>query len=246
MVYATNVAPHGSWYTVRIKAIFLRSNDDDDANNSNQGQRQHVRLQANEDALNGNPDDGKGVIIDSGTTDTYLPLALQQPFQDAWEQAVGGGKIGQKGSVKYDNNPRYMKSEEMNSLPTILIVLRGHEPSNINIKRSDAVGLASSHAEIAQLPPTDSNSSSTLPLISETDVFVAIPPNHYMEESSLHPGRYAARLYFTERIGSQPILGSNFMMGHDVHFDNQGKRIGFAESDCDNSKFGQKRMHRLR
>lgn len=95
-------------YTVRIKAIFLRTNNDDD-NDSNQDQRQYVRLQANKDALNGMPDDGKGVIIDLGTTDTYLPLALQRPFQDAWEQPVGRGKIGQEGDVKYDNNRNWRR-----------------------------------------------------------------------------------------------------------------------------------------
>lgn len=230
MVYATNVTPLGGWFAVRIKAIFLRANDE----------KKYVRVQAIEDDLNGSSDDGKGVIIDSGTTDTYLPLALEQPFQDAWEQALGEAEGGEVIGAKYDNNPRYLTPEEANSLPTILVVIHGHEPSNRHIKSGDVVGLARSHVEMFnQLPTTQDNSSNTL--ISENDVVVAIPPNHYMEESILHPGRYAARFYFTERTGAQPILGSNFILGHNVHFDNHANRIGFAESHCDYSNYLEKR-----
>ncbi len=50
-----------------------------------------------------------------------------------------------------------------------------------------------------------------------------------------------ARLHFTEYTDAQPIRGSNFIMGHDVHFDNRGNRIGFAESHCDYSKYVEKR-----
>jgi hypothetical protein len=234
MTYAMNVSPEGGWYAVRIKAIFLRSNHDD--------RRQYVRVQANEDALNGSPDDGKGVIVDSGTTDTYLPLVLDQPFKAAWKQVLGGGDGEAVGVKDYDNNPTYMTAEEVNSLPEIVVVLRGHEPSNTNVKIGDAIGLASSHAEMStQLPPNNNGSPSDLPIIADTDVVVIVPPTHYMEESMLHPGRYAARFYLTERTGSQPILGSNFIMGHDVHFDNgQGNRIGFAESDCDYSNYLEK------
>lgn len=243
MVYAMNVTPQGGWYAVRIKAIFLRANNNDDVNTSNQGDnRQYVRVQENENALNGSPDDDKGVIVDSGTTDTYLPFALEHAFQVAWGQILGGADDGE--GVKYDNNPRHMTPEEVNALPTILVVLRGHEPSNSNVKSGEApIGMASSHAEMFTQPePNDNNSSSTLPLISETDVVVAIPPSHYMEESIVHRGRFAARFYFVERAGAQPILGSNFLMGHDVHFDNgQGNRIGFAESDCDYSKYLEKK-----
>ena len=233
MVYAMNVTPKGGWYAVRIKAIFLRSNHDD--------HRQYVRMQANEDALNGSPNDDKGVIVDSGTTDTYLPLVLDQPFQAAWKEVLGGGDGVSEGVKDYDHNPTYMTQEEVNSLPDILLVLHGHEPTNINVKIGDAIGLASSHAEIVTLPPDNNGSPSDLPIIADTDVVVTVPPTHYMEESILHPGRYAARFYLTERTGSQPILGSNFIMGHDVHFDNgQGNRIGFAESDCDYSNYLEK------
>lgn len=32
---------------------------------------------------------GKGTIVDSGTTDTYLPKSVASGFSKAWEQATG-------------------------------------------------------------------------------------------------------------------------------------------------------------
>jgi hypothetical protein len=43
--------------------------------------------------------------------------------------------------------------------------------------------------------------------------------------------KYVARFYTDEGGGS--VLGANAMMGHDVYFDLDDKRIGWAESDCD-------------
>ena len=51
-----------------------------------------------------------------------------------------------------------------------------------------------------------------LQAISDSDIIVAIPPMHYMEESNQEPGKYTARIYFTERFGAQSILGSNILM----------------------------------
>lgn len=32
---------------------------------------------------------GKGIIVDSGTTDTYLPKSVAKGFSNAWEAATG-------------------------------------------------------------------------------------------------------------------------------------------------------------
>lgn len=32
---------------------------------------------------------GKGIIVDSGTTDTYLPKSVAKGFSQAWEAATG-------------------------------------------------------------------------------------------------------------------------------------------------------------
>ena len=64
---------------------------------------------------------------------------------------------------------------------------------------------------------------------SPRDVLLAIPPQHYME-FDVNTNQYTPRLYFTE--GSGGVLGANAMMGHDILFDWENQRIGFAESDC--------------
>ena len=38
---------------------------------------------------------------------------------------------------------------------------------------------------------------------------------------------------FKHLRGQGGLLGGNSMQGHDVHFDNENKRIGFAKSKCD-------------
>ena len=43
--------------------------------------------------------------------------------------------------------------------------------------------------------------------------------------------KYTARFYVNEKSGS--VLGANTMMGHDVLFDVDNDRIGWAESNCD-------------
>ncbi|KAL3805465.1 hypothetical protein ACHAW5_007137 [Stephanodiscus triporus] len=240
MVYASNVTPDGGWYNVRVRAAFLRKNggtlisgpvtSTTPANDVVVDDARYLRVHASEDALNGGV---AGVIIDSGTTDTYLPHALLEPFEKAWEEALGGtGVMG-----KYDNDPREMTPEEVRSLPTILLVLRGHEQSNaVNVENA-VVGMTRSHADMF---PSDNNLPEEDP-VSDVDVVVAIPPEHYMEESSQLPGLYTSRVYFTERYMAQPILGSNFLMGHEVLFDNGLGRIGFAESHCDYSRYVEER-----
>mmetsp|Transcript_18960 Transcript_18960/g.31428 ORF Transcript_18960/g.31428 Transcript_18960/m.31428 type:complete len:725 (-) Transcript_18960:130-2304(-) len=64
---------------------------------------------------------------------------------------------------------------------------------------------------------------------SET-ITVAFPPTHYMEYD-LASSTYTCRIYFD--YAHKADLGANFMMGHDIMFDVENDRIGFAESECD-------------
>lgn len=59
------------------------------------------------------------------------------------------------------------------------------------------------------------------------DLLVAIPATSYMDYSPTTQ-MYTSRLYFTETAGG--VLGSNTMQGHNVVFDWEHSRIGFAES----------------
>jgi hypothetical protein len=64
---------------------------------------------------------------------------------------------------------------------------------------------------------------------SPTDLLIAIPATNYMEFSP-RTKQYSSRVYFTETSGG--VLGSNTMQGHNVVFDWENGRIGFAESSC--------------
>ncbi len=67
---------------------------------------------------------------------------------------------------------------------------------------------------------------------SPRDVLLAVPPHHYMEYNP-KTKKYTSRIYFTEQSGG--VLGANSMIGHDILFDWENRRIGFAESSCDQS-----------
>ena len=212
MVFAENVTPKIGWYTVRITAMFLRPGGGTllGGGKNNKGDARLVRVDASEAKLNGRKGPDSGVIIDSGTTDTYLPEAAQAAFDEAWRVALDDE------SASYNNDPVQMTSDQVLSLPTILVVLRGHASSS----SSDSAGSAGSHPDVSRA-------------VGPGDVVVAVPPAHYMEESRRSPGTWTPRVYFSERSGAQSILGSNFMMGHEILFDAGGGRVGFSESHCD-------------
>ncbi len=243
MVYASNVTPKDGWYNVRITAMFLRTNGwtpsgaigaadamSTTVSDPIAGAR-YLRVRSSEDDLNGGI---AGVIVDSGTTDTYLPAAVGARFQDAWEDATGWG---------YDNEPSQLTPDQVRSLPTILVVMRGHAGSNAASIANDAVGMTRAHPGMFE---SNGDASDGVGPVSDVDVVVAIPPDHYMEESSRSPGTYTSRVYFTERRYAQSILGSNFLMGHEVLFDNGSGRIGFAESHCDYSRYVEEKRASVR
>ena len=229
MVFADNVTPEGGWYAVHMKGMFLRTNGGSlgDVPNDNVN---YIRVDADESTLNGVLEDGFNPIVDSGTTDTYLSASLKESFNEAWKKAMGPDS-------EYSNNPIRMTPEQINSLPTVMFVLRGHV-SNTQHQADGGgtpVGMVGhiNHASMLQLNPQDRTPNT----LSPNDIVVAVPPHHYMEEYSKEPGKFTARIYFTERTGDRSILGSNFIMGHEVLFDNTAGRIGFAESHCDYERY---------
>lgn len=229
MVYADNVSPGIGWYTVHVKGMFLRSKGgslSEPAKNS-----RYVRVDADETTLNGNTGSNRGIIVDSGTTDSYLPSNLKPAFLEAWKEVL------RDPNAEYHNNHIEMTAEQVKTLPTILVVLQGHKSGSAQTK-DFAVGMAGHHSHADMFNSiTDKN-----PLtISKNDVVVAIPPEHYMEEAHSSPGTWTARVYFTERFGQQSIFGSSFMMGHEILFDNRSGRVGFSESHCDYSRYMEER-----
>lgn len=60
--------------------------------------------------------DFKGTIVDSGTTDTFLPRKIAKPFINAWEGISG---------KRYTNNLQLFTYEEFRKLPAIIFELDG-------------------------------------------------------------------------------------------------------------------------
>lgn len=195
MVFAKNMVLSG-WYTVYVKNIFLRKGGG--ISSASPPGTKIIKLPIDHDRVNS----GKGVIVDSGTTDTYLSKSLEASFLEAWKSITG---------IKYSNSAMRLSSEVVKGLPTILIQMKafdeGEESSSGN-----GVGLA------GELDPKNPR-----------DIVIAVPALHYMEYT---PSRdtYTSRLYFTESRGG--VLGANAMQGHDVLFDWENGRVGFAESSC--------------
>lgn len=55
-------------------------------------------------------------IIDSGSTDTFLPLSIAIPFKKTWKEVTG---------LDFTNEPAIFDPEEFLKLPTIVVVLEG-------------------------------------------------------------------------------------------------------------------------
>ena len=200
MVYAHQ--PHeDGWFKVRIRAIYLRRGGGESVLSSeSDGVRVERLTGLTEDQINGGD-----VILDSGTTDTYLPSEIAGPFMAAYHAVMDGEDWNPE-------NPVSLTTDELLLMPTILIQLHGVDEEG-GVIDPMAQGLAgavdSSHPH---------------------DVLIAVPPTHYMEYS-VKTQSYTPRIYFTESYGG--VLGANFMMGHDIFFDVANKRVGFAESECD-------------
>jgi hypothetical protein len=73
---------------------------------------------------------GKGVIVDSGTTDTYLPKKLATQFKQLWKQKTGS---------EYANTRYTFSTEEMQALPTFEFVFHGQDEREVIVHmRPDA------------------------------------------------------------------------------------------------------------
>lgn len=189
-------------YGVLLRKIYLREGGGGDSVNSTDPYLNIKQIDISEEALNRGP-----VIIESGTTDTYVTSQLAEPFQQAWKLMTGSA---------YSNRALYITYEELQKLPTIILQLEGAVELNKEVgDPNKIVGLAGD-----------------LDLDHPYDVLLALPPTHYMELSEA-TGAYYARFYMEEPPRSGSLLGANAIMGHDVLFDAKNHRVGWAESHCD-------------
>ena len=202
MVFARNVKPSG-FYAVNLKAVYLREGGGVSAQTTKADMGRYHKLNLSSSQLNSG-----NVIVDSGTTDTYMNRAIGGPFKELYKELTGS---------TYSHSPLSLTPAEIDKLPTIILVMEG---INLNVG-DEATGDPNDIAGYAG----DSGLST-----DPKDVVLSIPASHYLEYDG-DTGKYVPRFYTEEGSGS--VLGANAMMGHDVYFDVARGRIGFAESDCD-------------
>ncbi len=151
MVFAKNTSRKGGWYTVYVKNVYLQSGD-----SSKEAPSEITKVPFDIHAINSE----KGVIIDSGTTDSYLHKSLSQPFNEIWKQLTGSS---------YSNAPIRLTRAQLNSLPTIYIQIMAFN-NGLDTIELDASGVVP--GLVGDLDPS-----------SSADVMLAIPSSHYMEYS---------------------------------------------------------------
>lgn len=154
----------------------------------------------------------KGVIIDSGTTDTYLSSSIQTQFNSVWMKLFGS---------PYNVNGMRFKERDVSRLPTILFQIVGAKNSNPLFDPLD--------------PDVTPGLSGKIDSIYPNDIFLLMPPSHYMSYDSEN-NIYMPRVYLSE--SGHSVIGANAMNGHDILFEtNYKQRIGIAMSECNYEKF---------
>ncbi|KAL3905847.1 MAG: hypothetical protein SGILL_009513, partial [Bacillariaceae sp.] len=208
MVYTTTKGTSSAdgFFSVHVRAVYLRDGKDGDSALPNSKNYNVINLNRPESSLNAG-----GVIVDSGTTDTYwnsnIKTALRKTFKELSGMDFGHAKVT-------------MTEEQLHAMPTILFQLDGDVDMNKKVVGDNG----GDPNAIAGLAGTDLDPDHPY------DVILAVPASHYMEGEK---GTYVNRFYDTEGGGS--VLGGNTIMGHDVLFDADHGRIGWAESSCDYS-----------
>jgi hypothetical protein len=110
--YAKLLHPAGSvWYTVNLLDIMLQPQD---------GSAPPASLGATHSQLN----TGKGVIVDSGTTDTYLPASLKTKFTTAFNKLAG---------VYYTESDIKLTAAQLARMPNIVFVLEDTEGNPFSV-----------------------------------------------------------------------------------------------------------------
>ena len=213
MVYAhAQIDAYHGWYAVHVKRFWLRKNGGlsakagiqiDKGGHPGKLQKPQFTLVSKDEKM---MNTGSGIIVDSGTTDSYFSRSLKKPFENAFKAMTG---------MSYSNRRMTLTKEQVLELPTILIQMTPHDLQayDTSMDANSVVGLAGKGLS-PEYPQ---------------DIIIAIPPTHYMEYTD---GKsYTPRVYFSESSGG--VLGANAMMNHDVSFDWENRRVGFSESTCD-------------
>ena len=145
---------------------------------------------------------GKATLLDSGTTDTFLPAALEPIFSQAWQQVTG---------IPYSHQRQDYTWLQFQTLPDISLILEGNVTWTLRPQYyMEGVPLRS-------IPNDDDNSTRT------DDTGVVVEP-----WSGTKP--LINRLYVDEPMGA--VLGLNAMMGYEIDFHIPTRTIGMAPANC--------------
>jgi hypothetical protein len=111
------------WYTVRLLDVALRPapsstssspSPSSSSSSSSLPRVAAVSLGASTQVWNGAK---KGVIVDSGTTDTYLPQSVKETFERLFKQMADG--------MTYSNREIRLRKAQLDRLPTVVYTLEG-------------------------------------------------------------------------------------------------------------------------
>lgn len=144
---------------------------------------------------------GKGVIVDSGTTDTFFPRQAKTKFYEMYKKVSG------RDFVDSDFSASELSDEEMQELPDISLELGEKSGETITL---------------------------------------TIPATQYMTLQS--NGKWVGNFHFSEYSGSSKlsffvfyikisrvalVLGASTMVNHNIVFDRENSKLGFARANCD-------------
>ena len=151
MVYAHGFVTKGVMHGVKIRKLHLMAAGTYEAADVNPDNTKQINVSGS--ILNSG-----SVIVDSGTTDTYMTRSLKAPFMKVFKQVAG---------FDYIESGMKLSDDQVNKLPTIVVQLEGHQ-KNVDVAR-DTPGLAGAI--------DDEN---------PTDILIVIPPSHYIEYDTDH------------------------------------------------------------
>ena len=196
MIYAENTNSENGWFSIVVTGIYLKMEREDEEVDT------VIKLDLDLDKFN-----ERGIILDSGTTETYLPKITQAPFEKAFEELLGE-PFREEIENLGEENP-------LIDYPSVLIQIRG--ASNVDLDDIEQDGVR--HEGLAGALDPD----------SPDDVILELPPTSYIDYNK-RKNKFTNRLHMVE--SGMGILGANAMFGYDILFDVEGGRIGFASSDC--------------
>lgn len=163
--YARMEVGSNRWYNIKLKDIRLNGKS----------------IGAPESSFNS----GKKIIVDSGTTDSYLPSSIRSKFKATYKSVTGRDY-----ATAYTGTCNGPTLAELETLPSLEFVMEAADGGDTMIW--------------------------------------TIPARQYMEKHK--NGKYCSSVYLTEPSGG--VIGANLMMNHDIIFDVDQKRMGFAQADC--------------